>query len=93
MTKTEKEMNNVETKEVKKVDNQPVTWSDAKIFLNSGKAGYAFIGVVVIFFILLLSMVFLPIPSYVYLILLLVVSPFIYMYYLNIHKDDESKMD
>lgn len=93
MTNKEKEMKDVEVKEIKQVDDQPVTWSDAKIFLNSGKAGYIFIGVVVVFFILLLSMVFLPIPSYIYLILMLLVSPFIYLYYLNLHKNDESKMD
>ena len=71
----------------------PVTLSDAKILLNSGKMGFIFIGVVIAFFVILFAMTFLTIPSYMYIIVGLLIGIGIYLYYLKIHENDEDKLD
>lgn len=71
----------------------PVTLSDAKILLNSGKMGFIFIGVVVAFFVILFAMTFLTIPSYIYIIVGLLIGIGIYLYYLKMHENDEDKLD
>lgn len=71
----------------------PVTLSDAKILLNSGKMGFIFIGVVIAFFVILFAMTFLTIPSYIYIIVGLLIGIGIYLYYLKMHENDEDKLD
>lgn len=71
----------------------PVTLSDAKILLNSGKMGFIFIGVVIAFFVILFAMTFLTIPSYIYIIVGLLIGIGIYLYYLKMHENDEDKLN
>lgn len=82
----------VEERSVEK-NATPVTLSDAKILLNSGKMGFIFIGVVVAFFVILFAMTFLTIPSYIYIIVGLLIGIGIYLYYLKMHENDEDKLD
>ena len=82
----------VEERSVEK-NATPVTLSDAKILLNSGKMGFIFIGVVVAFFVILYAMTFLTIPSYIYIIVGLLIGIGIYLYYLKMHENDEDKLD
>lgn len=87
----------IENQEVEErfVENNatPVTLSDAKILLNSGKMGFIFIGVVIAFFVILFAMTFLTIPSYIYIIVGLLIGIGIYLYYLKMHENDEDKLD
>ena len=87
----------IENQEVEErlVENNatPVTLSDAKILLNSGKMGFIFIGVVIAFFVILFAMTFLTIPSYIYIIVGLLIGVGIYLYYLKMHENDEDKLD
>lgn len=82
----------VEERSVEK-NATPVTLSDAKILLNSGKMGFIFIGVVIAFFVILFAMTFLTIPSYIYIIVGLLIGIGIYLYYLKMHENDEDKLD
>lgn len=82
----------VEERSVEK-NATPVTLSDAKILLNSGKIGFIFIGVVIAFFVILFAMTFLTIPSYIYIIVGLLIGIGIYLYYLKMHENDEDKLD
>lgn len=82
----------LEEREVEK-NAVPVTLSDAKILLNSGKMGFIFIGVVIAFFVILFAMTFLTIPSYIYIIVGLLIGIGIYLYYLKMHENDEDKLD
>ena len=80
-----------EVKDVKK--DTPVKLTDASILLNSGKMGFVFIGVIVGFVVLTLLMPFIKLPSIVYIVLLLLSLPFVYIYYLRLHANDEDKLD
>ena len=82
----------LEEREVEK-NAVSVTLSDAKILLNSGKMGFIFIGVVIAFFVILFAMTFLTIPSYIYIIVGLLIGIGIYLYYLKMHENDEDKLD
>ena len=82
----------VEERSVEK-NATPVTLSDAKILLNSGKMGFICIGVGVAFFVILFAMTFLTIPSYIYIIVGLLIGIGIYLYYLKMHENDEDKLD
>lgn len=67
--------------------------SDAKIFLNSGKMGFVFIGIVVGFFVLAWALTFLKLSMLAYIVLTLLALPFILYYYIKIHEHDEDKLD
>lgn len=71
----------------------PVKLADASILLNSGKMGFVFIGVIVGFVVLAILMSFIKLPSIVYIVLLLLSLPFVYIYYLRLHANDEDKLD
>lgn len=80
-----------EVEDVKR--STPVKLADASILLNSGKIGFVFIGVIVGFVVLTLLMSFIKLPSIVYIVLLLLALPFVYIYYLRLHANDEDKLD
>ena len=80
-----------EVENVKKT--APIKLTEASILLNSGKMGFVFIGVIVGFVMLTLLMSFIKLPSNVYIALLLLSLPFVYIYYLRLHANDEDKLD